>query len=343
MEKYFSDQDLEQLTSRYKANLINSIGGLKSVNMIGSINGAGTSNLSLISSVIHIGSNPALLGFILRPTTVRRDTYENILENGCYTINQVHEDIVGKAHYTSAKFDEHESEFESLQLTPQFVENYAAPFVSESNIKIGLRFESEHVLQNDCRLIIGKIEHLLIENSSISEDGTVDLEKINTVSVSGLSQYYSATLLKKYPYAKKEEIRENLSRNKKRSDNVVFNEQTNKYDAGLKKYNTNVGAPAIVQTDLTNWKNQGSSKVNHMLQTQFDEIKKQYENMLEIYQWNQKIYSSKFNFEPITGEIYHLYKSANQELFLSTISPLEWNKDHQGSFQLNMDRIFMKI
>jgi hypothetical protein len=58
---------------------------------------------------------------------------------------------------------------------------------------------------------------------------------------------------------------------------------------------------------------------------------------------NQKIYNSKFNFEPVVGVCYHLYKKESGELFLSSISPNEWKKDYQGSFELNVERIFEKV
>ena len=104
MEQYFSEPDINQLEKKYKINLINSIGGFKSANLLGTISSEGITNLSIISSVVHIGADPALMGFILRPTTVPRNSYDNRLKNKTFTINQVNKYIVGKAHFTSAKF-----------------------------------------------------------------------------------------------------------------------------------------------------------------------------------------------------------------------------------------------
>lgn len=344
METYFSGADIEELEKRYKVNLINSLSGFKSANLIGTASKENGSNLAIFSSVIHLGSDPALLGFIQRPTTVARDTYNNIIENGCFTINQVHKHITGKAHYTSARFDEGESEFEALQLNEEFIDGFEAPFVKESFVKIGLKFQNEHLLSNGCRLIIGKVEHINISQSALNEDGSLNLDSIETVVVSGLSKYYTSTFLKEYPYAKKHDIQEQLKMPKKdRPDNVVFNEETKKYDAALKKYSTNIGAPVIEFADLGNWKRIGSQKVNHHLETKYRKIKEEYEAVLELYNWNQKIYNSKFNFEPLTGDLYHLYEKDNGETFLSQIEPSEWNKKHLGSFKLDIDRIFVKI
>ncbi|MFT5713611.1 MAG: hypothetical protein ACI9WT_000147, partial [Flavobacterium sp.] len=35
---------------------------------------------------------------------------------------------------------------------------------------------------------------------------------------------------------------------------------------------------------------------------------------------------------------YHLYRDANGVNFLSLIGPLEWNKEHIGTFKLNSDK-----
>lgn len=343
MEHFFSKSDLDQLEKRYKVNLINSISGYKSANLIGTVNAKGVSNLCIVSSVVHLGSDPALLGFILRPTSVPRHTYDNLKHNNYYTINQVHEHIAGKAHFTSARFDENESEFQALELNEEYQGDFVAPYVQESNLKIGLRFETEHMLSNGCRLIIGSVQAIHVAKNALNENGSLKLEVIDTIAIAGLNKYYTGKFVQEYPYAKKDEIKQHLTKKQKeRPDNVVFDEKTKRYDAGLKKYGTSVGAPVIQHQDLGNWKRVGSNKVNNHLQTKYEDIKKQYEEVLELYEWNQKIYDAKFNFEPITGRFYHLYENKNGELFLSQIAPDEWNKKHLGTFQLNADRIFVK-
>jgi len=344
MNLYFNKEDIEKLDKRFKVNLMNSLSGYKSANLIGSINSKGNTNLAIFSSVIHLGSDPALMGFIQRPTSVPRDTYNNIQENGCFTINQVHKNIVGKAHYTSVRFEEDESEFQALQLQEEYLEDFIAPFVKESFVKIGLQFEGEHLLSNGCRLIIGKIIHINLDKTVMKKDGSLQLEAVDTIAVSGLDQYYLGNFQKRYPYAKRHDIKQQLKMPKKeRPDNVVYDEETKKYDAALKKYGTSVGAPLIEFEDLGNWKRMGSQKVNHHLETRYLKIKEQYQEVLELYTWNQRVYNSKFNFEPLTGSIYHLYQKENGEEFLSQIPPEDWKKTHVGSFKLDLDRVFIKV
>ena len=203
MDRKFSFEDIMQLPSRYRANLINKVTGFKPANLIGTQSKSGQANLAIFNSVIHIGANPPYLGFIQRPATVERHTYENIKETGFFTINQITTKIHQKAHQTSAKYKRSISEFEAVGLTKFYQDNFHAPFVAESHIKIGLSFQEEQFIQcNDTRLIIGKIEHLILPEDAILEDGDVALEQIDTVAVAGLYNYYKPKHIGKFEYVK---------------------------------------------------------------------------------------------------------------------------------------------
>ena len=129
----------------------------------------------------------------------------------------------------------------------------------------------------------------------------------------------------------------------KKPDNVVFNAETQKYDAALKPYATSLGAPVIIPTDTVAWKNRSINKINHKVSAKYLELKAEYENMIQEFEYNKLIFNAKFLFEPIIGEIYHLYKRENKETFLSLISPEQCNFNSLGSFYLNADQIWEKI
>ncbi|WP_034923715.1 DUF2452 domain-containing protein [Gillisia sp. CAL575] len=129
----------------------------------------------------------------------------------------------------------------------------------------------------------------------------------------------------------------------KKPDNVVFNPETQKYDAALKPYATSVGAPVITTPDTITWKNRSINKVNHKVAAKYQELKKEYDKMMEEFEYNKLIFNAKFNFEPIIGVVYHLYNRENGESFLSIISPTECNFISLGSFYLNVDQIWEKI
>lgn len=128
-----------------------------------------------------------------------------------------------------------------------------------------------------------------------------------------------------------------------RPDNVVFNEVDKRYDAGLKAYGTNVGAPAIQVISTVLWKNSHIQKVNSQFRTRYDELKASYEAMMQQLEYNNMIYNAKFNFEPIVGKTYHLYKDKDEHPFLSIIPPQECNFNFLDSFRLNAEMIWERI
>lgn len=205
---HLTKSDIENTEKIRRLNLINSITGIKPANLIGSISGDGESNLAIFSSVVHLGSNPALIGFILRPSgSVKRDTADNILETGYYTINHIHESFVQNAHYTSAKFEKSESEFERCHLTEEFLYNFKAPFVGESMVKIGMKFLEKIPIEiNGTAMIVGEIEHLIVADSAINDAGYVDLSTVNDIGLSGLNTYYRLNKITSYPYARVDEL-----------------------------------------------------------------------------------------------------------------------------------------
>ena len=194
-----------QNTERIKRlNIINSITGIKPANLIGTISNDGKTNLAIFSSVIHLGSNPALIGFILRPDReAGQHTFDNVKENGSYTINHIHESFIQQAHYTSAKFARDESEFEKCALTEEFIGDHKAPFVKESKLKLGMKIVQTIPIElNGTVLIIGEVEHLIIPDAAVDDEGQIDLSQPNDVGISGLNTYYKLEKIAQFPYAR---------------------------------------------------------------------------------------------------------------------------------------------
>lgn len=201
-QKKFNSDDLEKMNQRQRAHFINSLSGFKSANLIGTQNEQGQTNLSIVSSVIHLGADPAYIAFINRPHTVQRDTLENIYETNVYTINHVNSSIYKDAHHTSARYPSHISEFDQTSLIPIY-SDFRAPYVQQSHIKMGVEFrEKKDIELNGTVLIIGEIVEVLIDSSFIQDDGKIDIVAAQTVSVSGLDEYHTASSLGRLEYAK---------------------------------------------------------------------------------------------------------------------------------------------
>lgn len=199
----FTRQDLVEMDRIFRLNLVNSITGFKPGNLIGTISESGQNNVAIVSSVLHLSSSPALIGFMQRPTTVPRHTYQNIKETGVFTINHIHSGMTDKAHYTSAKFPREESEFDACGLTASFIDGFKAPFVDESQIQMGMSYVEEyHIKSSDTILMVGQIEMIFLPERIVRKDGSLQLDEATTIAITGLNNYHAAKQIASYPYAR---------------------------------------------------------------------------------------------------------------------------------------------
>ena len=197
----FDAHTIGEMDRFYRSNLINSVTGFKSINLLGSRDGKGISNLAVFSQIIHLGANPALIGILFRPVIEGLNSMKNIEETGTFTLNHILPSFIDKAHWTSAKWNV--SEFEAVGLTEQYLENFDAPFVKESNVKIGLSYQEKHFLPiNGTTLVVGKIVLIHIPEGTLESDGFVDLQKVNSVSGVGSDGYFDGQKITRYAYAK---------------------------------------------------------------------------------------------------------------------------------------------
>jgi flavin reductase (DIM6/NTAB) family NADH-FMN oxidoreductase RutF len=187
----------------YRTNFVNSLSGFKSANLIGSISDEGKTNLAIFSSVIHVGANPPALGFLMRPVSVERHTYNNIKETNFFTINHINQEIFKQAHQTSARYDKEVSEFDECGLTPEYSETLKAPYVKESTIKIGLKFvEEQEIKANGTIFIVGEIVEIILPDDVVAMDGYVEIEKAGTIAIGGLDSYHDTKRIARLAYAK---------------------------------------------------------------------------------------------------------------------------------------------
>ncbi|MEZ5556678.1 flavin reductase family protein [Haliea sp.] len=200
---HFTASDIAAMASRYRAALINSLSGFKPANLVGTADAAGSSNLAIISSVVHLGSHPPLLAMIMRPSPVERHTLENILDTRCYTINHVAQHFIEAAHQTAARYPREQSEFTATGLGEYWMEGFAAPFVQEASVRMGLQLREHQQLRiNDTHLLIGEVVLVEVPDDCVADDGSVDISAAGTVALSGLDSYYSTQRLRRMAYAK---------------------------------------------------------------------------------------------------------------------------------------------
>jgi len=128
--------------------------------------------------------------------------------------------------------------------------------------------------------------------------------------------------------------------NKKYSDNIVYNIDTNTFDANTKMYPTTIGSqkfePIVVDKSE-------SLKADKYFNSKLNELKREYDSLVNDYQNTKLIYESEYNFQPIVGETYHLYENKKGQLFLSIIKPNEWKQKCLGSYLLLNNGVWEKL
>lgn len=199
----FEKKDLRNMEQRYRAAFINSLGGFKSLVLVGTRNREGNTNLALFSSLFHLGANPPLFGLIFRPATVERHSLSNILETRVFTVNHVNETFYEAAHQSSARYPAEISEFNATGLEEEYKTGFYPPFVKQSRIKFGAAFRQKiDIEQNGTTLIIAEIQHVYLPEDCLLPDGFIDLEAAGTITVSGLDSYHKTEKLARLSYAK---------------------------------------------------------------------------------------------------------------------------------------------
>jgi len=129
----------------------------------------------------------------------------------------------------------------------------------------------------------------------------------------------------------------------KKPDNIVWDEETETYNANILPYGSNVSAPVIVLDDVGSFKKKGVNKVQKTFSAKYQELVDEYNFLVDEVKLNNLIYNSNFSFEPVIGEVYHLYVRQNGEYFLSLISPQEWNMEFVVSVKLNSEHKWVSI
>jgi flavin reductase (DIM6/NTAB) family NADH-FMN oxidoreductase RutF len=195
--------DISEMEKQYRVSLINSLVGFRSLNLLGTCNDDGVTNLCLVSSVFHLGANPPLLGLVIRPEREHNDTLRNIRATGQYTLNNVLPEWYMQAHQTSASYPSGVSEFYTCGLKKQYINGFSAPFVGQSTIRIGLELHEFIDMEiNGTTIVIGEIVQILTDDDMIADDGTVDHVRAGTMTVAGLDSYFLPLPVGRLAYAK---------------------------------------------------------------------------------------------------------------------------------------------
>lgn len=203
MLQHYSMEALEEWDRFKRAHFLNSLSGFKSTHLIGTASLEGVLNLGLFHNIVHLGADPALIGYVNRPREAAPHTLANIEATGQYSLNAVSAPWVQAAHQCSAKYPADVSEFEATGLSPLFRDDFKAPFVAESVLQYGMELvEIIPITHNNTFFVIGRVIGIWVQANLVGSDGFIDLPAGEIVTSAGIDAYYTPTLLHRFPYAK---------------------------------------------------------------------------------------------------------------------------------------------
>lgn len=129
---------------------------------------------------------------------------------------------------------------------------------------------------------------------------------------------------------------------KKKPDLVVWSEEKGYYQKEL-TYGSNHGAPSIKLEDVRGWKESQIHSVNKQFNSKYEELKNEFQKLIDEVRDNELVYSSKYSFIPVIGESYHLYDKQDGTTFMSLIGPNQWNQKYIGTYKLDSSYKWIKL
>ncbi len=128
----------------------------------------------------------------------------------------------------------------------------------------------------------------------------------------------------------------------KKPDLVVWDKEKGYYQREL-TYGSNHGAPAIKMDDVGGWKNIQIETANKQFKSRYEELKEEFQKLVDDVNDNELVYSSKYSFIPVVGESYYLYDKGDGTTFMSLISPNQWKQKYLGTYKLDSFYKWVKL
>lgn len=128
----------------------------------------------------------------------------------------------------------------------------------------------------------------------------------------------------------------------KKPDLVVWDEEKGYYQREL-TYGSNHGAPAIKLENVGGWKNTQIETANKQFKTRYDELKEEFQKLVDEVNANELVYSSNYSFIPVVGQPYYLYDKGDGTTFMSLIEPNQWNQKYIGTYKLDSFYKWVKL
>ena len=109
----------------------------------------------------------------------------------------------------------------------------------------------------------------------------------------------------------------------------------------LLPYDMARGGQVIEKLDLTFANHNRKNKLHSYATSKMDDLRKQSEDTIALWEWNEYVDTFDIGFEPVVGKTYYLYEGVTK--FVSILSPKEFRKKSLGTIKLSSDGYWIKL
>ena len=170
------------------------------IGWLSSISASGVENIAPYSQWQNLSFDPPMVMFSANqyPDGRRKDTVINAEETGWFVWNMATYDLREAVNLSAMALPPAESEFDRLNVTREYADNFRIPMVKESPIKFECRYVSTHRLKGNSPagtidIVFAQVEKIHIDDAIITADGKIDIATIQPIARLG---YFDYTVVK---------------------------------------------------------------------------------------------------------------------------------------------------
>jgi len=170
------------------------------IGWLSSVSSSGIENIAPYSQWQNLTFDPPMVMFSANqyPDGRRKDTVINAEETGWFVWNMATYALREAVNLSAMALPPEESEFDRLNVTREYADNFRTPMVKESPIKFECRYLSTHRLKGNSPvgtidIVFAQVEKIHIDDAVITADGRIDIAAIQPIARLG---YFDYTVVK---------------------------------------------------------------------------------------------------------------------------------------------------
>lgn len=166
------------------------------IGWLSSVSAAGVENIAPYSQWQNLTFDPPMVMFAANryPDGRRKDTVLNAEETGWFVWNMATYALREAVNLSAMALPPEESEFDHLNVTRTYADNYRVPMVAESPCKFECRYLNTHTQRGASNvgtvdIVFAQVEMIHINDQLIRPDGRLDIAAIEPIARMGYYDY----------------------------------------------------------------------------------------------------------------------------------------------------------